>query len=74
MTYSQRPAAVSRFDFDTVAAIAATQRRAERKKLARLRTAKRVLHFIGFICYWATAYAALFLAMLATMIVCFWLS
>lgn len=74
MTYSQRPATVTRFDFDTVAAIAATQCRAERKKLARLRTAKRVLHFAGFLCYWAIAFSAMYLAMLAAMIVCILLS
>jgi hypothetical protein len=65
---------VSRFDFDTVAEIAATQRRAECKKLARLRTAKRALHFVGFLCYWAIAFSAIYLAMLAAMIVCICLS
>lgn len=74
MTYSQQPATVTRLDFDTMAQIVAAQRRAERKKLARLRTAKRVLHFIGFLCYWAVAYAIMYLAMLAAIIVCICLS
>ena len=74
MTYSQRPATVTRFDFETVARIAATQRRAERKKLSRLRTIKRVLHFIGFLCFWAVFISAAYLAMLAAMIVCICLS
>ena len=53
MTYSQTPAARTRFDFDTVEQIARKQRRAQRRKLRRLRKAKRVLHFIGFLSYWA---------------------
>ena len=70
MTYSQRPAARSRYNYSTVAVIAAAQRKAERKRLARLRTIKRALHFIGFLCYWAVAIAVVYLVMLAVMIVC----
>lgn len=64
----------TRYDFDTVAQVAATQRRAGRKKLARLRTAKRVLHFAGFLCYWAVIFAVAYLAMLAAMAVFIFLS
>ena len=67
MTYSQA-AIKTRFDFEAVAQIAATQRRAERKKIARLRKAKRVLHFVGFLSYWAIITGTTYLAALAVMV------
>jgi hypothetical protein len=67
MTYSQT-AVKTRYDFETVAQIAATQRRAERKKLARLRTIKRVLHFVGFLSYWAIFAGIAYLVATAVMI------
>lgn len=53
MTYSQTPAARTRFDFAAVEQITTNRRRKERKRLARLRKTKRVLHFIGFLSYWS---------------------
>lgn len=66
MTYST--AARTRFDFDTVAQIAATQRQVERKKLRRLRKVKRALHFLGFLSYWAIIVGITWLLALAVMI------
>ena len=67
MTYGQT---VTRFDFDTVTAIAATQRQADRRKLRRLRKAKRALHFIGFLSYWAIFTGICWLLILAAAVVC----
>lgn len=67
MTYGQ-PAARTRFDFDTVAQIAARQHRAERKKLRRLRKVKRALHFLGFLSYWAIILGITYLLGLAVMV------
>ena len=67
MTYSQT-AVNTRFDFEAVAQIAATQRQAERKKLHRLRQAKRALHFLGFLSYWAIIGGIAYLLALAVMI------
>lgn len=69
MTYSQQPAAKTRFDFDTVAAVYAELHRAERKRLTRLRMIKRVLHFFGFLCYWAIFTAIGYLVLLAAVVV-----
>lgn len=69
MTYSHT-VVNTRFDFETVAQIAATQRHAERKKLRRLRKAKRALHFVGFLSYWAIFAGIAWLLSLAAMIVC----
>ena len=52
----------TRFDFD---ALPQPQRRKVSKKLARLRTARRVLHFIGFLSFWAVALGLAYLAMTA---------
>ena len=73
MTYGQ-PAARYRFNFETAAQIAADQRRAERKKLRRLRTIKRVLHFVGFLAYWAIILGIAYLLTLAAGIVFIFLS
>lgn len=62
--------AATRFDFDTVAAIAAAQRRADRKKLRRLRKARRALHFVGFLAYWAVFTGIAWLLATAAMILC----
>ena len=67
MTYGQ-PAARTRYDFEAVAAIAARQRRADRKKLRRLRKAKRALHFLGCLSYWAVALGITYLLALAVMV------
>lgn len=74
MTYGHQAATATRFDFDAVAVIAATQRRKEREKLARLRKAKQALHFFGFLCYWAIIAGIASLVFLAAMIVCLYLS
>lgn len=68
MTYGQQMTARTRYDFAAVAAITAANRRAERKKLARLRILKRVLHFIGFLSYWAVALSVTYLVLLAIMV------
>ena len=73
MTYGQ-PAARTRFDFDCVAQIATTQRRAEHKKLRRLRKAKQALHFLGFLSYWAIILGIFYLLALAVMITLVYLS
>ena len=73
MTYGH-PAARTRFDFETVAQIAANQRRADRKKLRRLHMAKRALHFLGFLSYWAIIVSIAYLAMLAVSVVFIYLS
>lgn len=73
MTYGQ-PATRTRFDFETVAQIAANQRLAQRKKLRRLRMAKRVLHFLGFLSYWAIFASIAYLAMLAVSVAFIYLS
>lgn len=73
MTYGQ-PAARTRFDFDTVAQIAANQRRADRKKLRRLRKVKRALHFLGFLSYWAIIVGITWLLSLAVMILFIYLA
>lgn len=67
MTYNQT-AVKTRYDFETVAQIAATQRQAERKKLARLRRIKRALHFVGFLSYWAIFAGITYLVATAVMI------
>lgn len=66
--------AATRFDFDTVAVIAAAQRRAERKKLRRLRKVRRALRYIAFLAYWAIFTGIAWLLILAAMIVCLRLS
>lgn len=45
-----------------------------RRKLARLRTIKRLLHFVGFLAYWAVVFSVAYLATLAVLIVCICLS
>ena len=69
MTYSQQGATKTRFDFDAVAAIYATMRQAERRKLRRLRAIKRLLHLLGFLCYWAIFVAIAYLCLLTAAIV-----
>ena len=69
MTYSQQGTTKTRYDFDAVAAIYATMRQAERRKLRRLRAIKRLLHFMGFLCYWACFVAVTYLGALVAMIV-----
>lgn len=64
----------TRFDFDTVAAIYATQRQAERKKLRRLRKVRRGLRYMAFLAYWAIFAGIAWLLILAAMIVCLRLS
>lgn len=69
MTYGNQIAMRYRYPFDTITYTKpeTPQRRAARRKLARLRTIKRALHFIGFLCFWATVLAVTCLAMLAAM-------
>ena len=74
MTYSQTPAARTRFDFAAVEQITADRRRAERRKLRRLRKAKRVLHFIGFLSYWAVFAGITMLLALGCMILFIYLA
>ena len=52
-----------------ISAFAAAQRRADRKKLRRLRTIKRALHFVGFLAFWAVILGIAYLLSLAAMIV-----
>lgn len=73
MAYGQ-PAARTRYDFDAVAQIVANQRRAERKRLRRLRTIKRALHFLGFLSYWAIIVGTAYLLSLAVMILFIYLA
>lgn len=52
----------TRFQFD---AMPKARRKAPSKKLARLRMARRVLHFIGFLSFWAVALSLAYLAAMA---------
>ena len=52
----------TRFQFD---AMPKARRKAPSKKLARPRMARRVLHFIGFLSFWAVALSMAYLALLA---------
>lgn len=61
----------TRFDFDTVAALSSCRRSSttmsqSSRKLARLRAAKKALHFLGFLCYWAIALSIGFLVIIAS--------
>ena len=51
----------TRFDFDALP----RPKHQVSKKLARLRTARRVLHFIGFLSFWAVVLGLAYLAMTA---------
>jgi hypothetical protein len=73
MTYGQ-PAARTRYDFEAVAQITANLRRAERKRLRRLRAIKRALHFLCFLSYWAIVLGIGYLLSLAVMILFIYLS
>lgn len=68
MAYGQT-AVNTRFDFDAVAVIAATNRRAERKKLRRLRKVRRALRYMAFLAYWAIFTGIAWALTLAAMIV-----
>lgn len=68
MTYGYNTTAATRFDFGTIAQITAAKRRAEHKKLARLRILKRVVHFLGFLSFWALVLSITYLVALAVMI------
>lgn len=62
----------TRFDFDAVAVRGCCRWcsapiASDRRKLYRLRAAKKALHFFGFLCYWAVALSIGFLAVLAIM-------
>ena len=69
MAYIQT--AITRFDFET---LSTAQQRAERKKLRRLRTVRRLIHFIGFLTYWAILLSITYLVMLIAGIVTLYLS
>lgn len=58
----------TRYDFETVAQIRAAQRRAARQRLARLRRVKRILHFVGFLTYWAVIVSAVYLVSLPVLV------
>lgn len=68
MAYSQI-AVQTGFNQAAISAFAAAQRRADRKKLRRLRTIKRALHFVGFLAFWAVILGIAYLLSLAAMIV-----
>lgn len=69
MTCGNQIATRYRYNFDAISYTKpeTPQRKAARRKLARLRAIKKVLHFIGFICFWATVLAVTCLAMLVAM-------
>ena len=74
MTYlyqTNGQAARYRYQYQTTSA---PRPRALPRKVARLLIAKRVLHFIGFLCFWAVALSVAFLAMLVALAVCFFLA
>lgn len=64
----------TRYDFTTAAAIHAAQRRAARKRLAKLRRVKRILHFVGFLAYWAAFASAVYLITLPVLLAFIWMS
>lgn len=68
MTYGYQTTAATRFDFGTIAQCTTARRRAERKKLARLRILKRAVHFLGFLSFWALVLSITYLVGLAVMI------
>lgn len=69
MTYGYTTTTQTRFDFGAMEKITAAKRRAERKKLARLRILKRAVHFLGFLSFWALVLSITYLVGLAVMIV-----
>lgn len=66
MTYGSQIAIRTRFPFD---ALSAQQRKATRRKLARLRKIRRVVHFLGFLAFWAVTISVTYLLTLAVLIV-----
>lgn len=68
MTYGYNTTTATRFDFGAISQSTAARRRAERKKLARLRILKRVVHFLGFLSFWTVVLSVTYLVLLAVMI------
>ena len=67
MTYgSQITTARTRYPFNHRSA---QQHREARKRLARQRAIKRVLHFLGFLAYWSVILSVTYLVTLAVLIV-----
>lgn len=71
MTYGNQITTRTRYPFTSTPA---KRPRMARKKLARLRKIKRLLHFVGFLAYWSVVLSVTYLAALAVMIVCICLS
>lgn len=68
MTYgSQITTTKTRYPFNYRSA---QQHRQARKRLARQRTIKRLLHFLGFLAYWSVILSVTYLVTLALLIVC----
>ncbi|MBR5889119.1 MAG: hypothetical protein IKY92_03665 [Akkermansia sp.] len=70
MTY-QYQGTVTRYQFQTYSA---PKPRKKNRKLARLLTTRKLLHFIGFLSFWATTLAITYLCMLVTLAAFVWLS
>ncbi len=65
MTYRYEVAATRcRFNFD---ALSVARPQAKRRKLAKILTTRRVLHFMGFLAFWAVMLSITFLITLAAM-------
>lgn len=66
MTYGSQITTRTRYPFDHRSA---QQRREARKRLARQRAIKRLLHFLGFLAYWSVILSVTYLVTLAVLIV-----
>lgn len=65
MTYRYEVTATRcRFNFD---ALSVTQPQAKRRKRTKLLTTRRVLHFMGFLAFWAVMWSITFLITMAFM-------
>ena len=67
MTYGSQITTRTRFPFDYRTT---QQHREARKRLARQRAIKRLLHFVGFLAYWSVILSVTYLVTLALLIVC----